>query len=39
MHFSLEDEAWQAFMDSLDRPAEFKPKLAELLSEPDPFVD
>lgn len=31
--FMLDDEAWDAFQDALERPAVVKPRLAELLSE------
>jgi uncharacterized protein (DUF1778 family) len=31
--FMLEDDAWEAFNDLHERPAVFKPRLAELLSE------
>lgn len=35
--FPVTDEAWQAFEAALDRPAVFKPRLSELLSEESPF--
>lgn len=31
--FMLDDAAWDAFQDALERPAVVKPRLAELLSE------
>lgn len=31
--FMLDDEAWAAFQDALERPAVLKPRLADLLSE------
>lgn len=31
--FMLDDAAWAAFQDALERPAVIKPRLAELLSE------
>jgi uncharacterized protein (DUF1778 family) len=38
--FMLDDAAWNAFQDALERPAVVKPRLAELLSEePDLFED
>jgi uncharacterized protein (DUF1778 family) len=37
--YALDDDGWEQFVAELDRPAEFKPQLAELLSEPDPFTD
>ena len=35
--FPITEEAWQAFEAALDRPAVYKPRLAELLSEESPF--
>ncbi|MFG2087500.1 MULTISPECIES: DUF1778 domain-containing protein [unclassified Spirillospora] len=38
--FMLDDAAWNAFQDALERPAIVKPRLAELLSEePGLFED
>ena len=37
--FMLDDSAWAAFEDLLDRPAVLKPRLAELLSEESNFFD
>ena len=37
--YELNDDDWDAFVASLAVPAVYKPKLAELLNEPDPFVD
>ena len=31
--FQLDDAAWRAFQDALDRPVTHKPRLAKLLSE------
>ena len=39
MKYILSDKAWSEFITMLNRPAVYQPKLAELLSEPDPFVD
>lgn len=39
MKYILSDEAWSEFMAMLDRPAVYQPRLAELLNEPDLFVD
>lgn len=35
--FAITEESWQAFEAALDRPAVFKPSLAELLHEDSPF--
>ena len=35
--FAISDESWVAFEAALERPAVFKPSLAELLSEESPF--
>jgi uncharacterized protein (DUF1778 family) len=35
--FLLDEESWAAFEAALDRPAVFKPRLAELLNEQDYF--
>ena len=37
--FMLDDEAWAAFTDILERPAVTKPRLAELLSEESNLFD
>lgn len=37
--FLLDDEAWAAFEDSLERPAVVKPKLRQLLNEASAFSD
>lgn len=37
--FMLDDSAWAAFEDLLDRPAVLKPRLAELLSEESNLFD
>lgn len=37
--FMLDDSAWSAFEDILERPAVTKPRLAELLSEESPFSE
>jgi uncharacterized protein (DUF1778 family) len=34
--FVLDDAAWTAFHDALDRPAEIKPELRELFARPRP---
>lgn len=36
--FRLDDASWEAFEALLDRPAVFKPRLAELLATEDRFV-
>lgn len=33
-HFVLDDEKWAAFQQALDRPAQAKPRLEKLLTEP-----
>lgn len=35
--FAITEESWEAFEAALDRPAVFKPSLAELLNEDSPF--
>ena len=37
--FALDDAAWQAFNDLLERPAVHNPRLADLLARDDVFVD
>jgi uncharacterized protein (DUF1778 family) len=37
--FVLEEASWEVFDALLDRPAVFKPRLAELLAGEDKFVD
>ena len=37
--FRLEGASWEAFEALLERPAIFKPRLAELLAAEDKFVD
>jgi len=37
--FTLDEESWRAFEELLERPAEYKPRLAELLAADDVFVD
>jgi uncharacterized protein (DUF1778 family) len=37
-YFTVTEEAWQAFEAALDRPAVFKPRLHELLTERSPFL-
>ena len=37
--FRLDDAAWEAFEALLDRPAIFKPRLADLMATEDRFVD
>jgi uncharacterized protein (DUF1778 family) len=37
--YELDDDDWEAFAKRLDIPAVYKPQLAKLLSEPDPFTD
>jgi len=37
--FTADDAAWRAFEALLERPAVYKPRLAELLAEDDRFVD
>lgn len=37
--FAADDAAWQAFEALLERPAVYKPRLAELLADDDRFVD
>lgn len=32
--FRLDEEQWQAFQEALDRPVQYKPRLAKLLTEP-----
>lgn len=33
-HFVLSEEAWDRFVEALERPAEYKPELAKLLQSP-----
>lgn len=35
--FSLDDAAWETFLEVLDRPAAIKPRLAALFAEPSMF--
>lgn len=35
-HFTLDAESWEAFTAALDRPAEVKPALVELMRRPQP---
>ena len=37
--FTVDDATWRAFEDLLERPAEYKPRLAELLAMDNQFVD
>lgn len=37
--FELDDDAWETFQAALDRPAVFKPRLSQSLTQADPFVD
>lgn len=37
--FRLDESSWEVFEVLLDRPAIFKPRLAELLASEDQFVD
>ena len=37
--FQLDAEAWDNFQALLERPVIFKPRLAALLAQEDPFVD
>ena len=37
--FTLDEESWRAFEELLERPAEYKPRLAELLAADVVFVD
>ena len=37
--FTVDDATWRAFEELLERPAVYKPRLAELLAEGDRFVD
>jgi uncharacterized protein (DUF1778 family) len=36
-YFAVSDEAWHAFEAALERPAVFKPRLHDLLTEDSPF--
>ena len=36
---TLDEASWRAFEELLERPAEFKPRLAELLAGDDRFID
>jgi uncharacterized protein (DUF1778 family) len=36
--FAISDAAWEAYERALDAPAEIKPELVELFSEPDIFA-
>lgn len=35
--FELDDATWTEFLATLDRPVQYKPRLARLFSEPSPF--
>lgn len=37
--FTVDDAGWEKFQAMLDRPAEDKPRLAELFNRPSPFED
>lgn len=37
--FTLDEASWRAFEELLERPAQYKPRLAELLAAADVFVD
>ncbi|MBX3098756.1 MAG: DUF1778 domain-containing protein [Salinibacterium sp.] len=37
--FTVDDATWRAFEELLERPAEYKPRLAELLARDTQFVD
>lgn len=39
MHYTLETPEWEALQERLNQDAVYKPNLAELLAEPDPWID